>query len=102
MLGIATGLDLESIAAALEISRRTLGRIFAHELATGRAKKLLASVVRLDKLAASGNVAAAKFLHGLMDHSNKAEAIGDDKWAAIADTLDEANLPKNPDLGKLN
>jgi AraC-like DNA-binding protein len=57
-LAVAVGMSLETIADALDVSRRTLGRAFARELAVGRSKRLLASAVRLDKLAEAGNVAA--------------------------------------------
>jgi AraC-like DNA-binding protein len=106
-LAVAVGMSLETIADALDVSRRTLCRAFARELAVGRAKKLLASAVRLDKLA-EANVAAAKYLHSLMmNHDNKPEAVEDDKWAAIASKIeadldDEANLPKKGEFRKNN
>jgi hypothetical protein len=104
-LAVATGMSLELIADALEISRRTLCRTFVRELAIGRAKKLLASIVRLDELAASGNVAACKYLHNLMDRGDRAGAIDDDKWAAVASKIEadlgeDANLPKNSEFWK--
>jgi hypothetical protein len=106
-LAVAVGLSLEVIADAMEVSRRTLCRMFVRELAVGRSKKLLASVVRLDELAEAGNVSAAKFLHTLMDRGDTAEAAEDDKWASIASKieadLDEAaNLPKNDEFWKNN
>ena len=99
-LAMATGMSLETIADAMEVSRRTLCRTFARELAVGRSKKLLASVVRLDDLAAAGNVSAAKYLHGLMlNHGNKPESFADDKWATIASQIEadldeQGNSPK--------
>ena len=107
-LAVAVGMSLETIADAMEVSRRTLCRMFARELAVGRAKKMLASVVRLDDLAAKGNVGAAKYLHGLMiNPGNKPE--GDDKWAAVASQIEadmeaeaNPNLPKNSEFWKNN
>jgi predicted DNA-binding protein (UPF0251 family) len=93
-LAMATGMSLETIADAMEVSRRTLCRT------VGRSKKLLASVVRLDDLAAAGNVSAAKYLHGLMlSHGNKPESFADDKWATIASQIEadldeQGNSPK--------
>jgi AraC-like DNA-binding protein len=107
-LAMATGMSLETIADAMEVSRRTLCRSFARELAVGRSKKLLASVVRLDDLAAAGNVSAAKYLHGLMlNHGNKPESFEDDKWATIASQIEadldeQGNLPKKGEFWKNN
>jgi AraC-like DNA-binding protein len=107
-LAVAVGMSLETIADAMDMSRRTLCRTFACELAVGRAKKLLASVVRLDDLAEAGNVAACKFLHGLMmNHGDGPEAPEDDKWAAVASKIEadldaEANSPKNDEFWKTN
>jgi hypothetical protein len=110
-LAVSVGMSLEMIADAMDISRRTLCRTFARELAVGRAKNLLANAVRLNELAASGNVAACKYLHGLMmNHDNKAETFEDDRWAAIASKieadLDECdenpNSPKKPEFWKNN
>ena len=104
-LAVATGMSLELIADALEISRRTLCRSFVRELACGRAKRLLAGIVRLDDLAAGGNTAAAKYLHSLMDRGDRVEAIEDDKWAAVASKIEadlgeDANCPKTANSGK--
>ena len=107
-LAVSIGMSLEAIADALDISRRTLSRTFVRELAVGRSKQMLASIVRLDDLAAAGNVAACKFLHSLMmnNQDNKPEAaIEDDKWSALADKIQddldrEANLPKNSEFWK--
>ena len=47
MLAVAAGMSLELTADALEVSRRTLCRTFARELAIGRAKKMLENIRRL-------------------------------------------------------
>ena len=107
-LAVATGVPLESIADGMEISRRTLCRAFVHELAVGKSKQLLASVVRLDKSAERGNVAAMKYLHVLMtSHADKTEAVEDDKWSALATKIEadldaEANLPIKGEFWKNN
>jgi hypothetical protein len=106
-LAVSVGLGLETIAAAQDMSRRTLSRTFAHELAVGRAKRLVASLVRLDKLADDGNVAACKFLHGLMDRGSTPEPADDDKWSAVASRIEadldeQANSPKNSEFWKHN
>ena len=108
MLAIAAGMSLETIANAMEVSRRTLCRSFARELAIGRSKKTLENIRRLDAAAASGNVSAMKFLHTLMmGHGGSDEAIEEDKWAVVASEIkadldQEANLPKNSEFWKNN
>jgi AcrR family transcriptional regulator len=42
-------MTVDQIAAAVEMPRHTVYRHFRDELATGRAKRLLANAVRLDK-----------------------------------------------------
>ena len=104
---ISVGLGLETIAAALDISRRTLCRAFPGELANGRAKCLKASLARLDKLADEGNVAACKYLYSMMDRQEKTETVENDRWSAVAakieaDLDEQANLPKNGGFRKPN
>jgi hypothetical protein len=105
-LAMATGMSLETIADAMEVSRRTLCRTFARELAVGRSKKLLASVVRLDDLAAAGNVSAAKYLHGLMlSHGNKPESFADDNGPPLLAkskliSMSRGIRPKKANFGK--
>jgi AraC-like DNA-binding protein len=109
-LAVSIGMSLEDIADAMDLSRRTLCRTFAREVAVGRAKRLLASAVRLDAMADAGNVSAAKFLHGLMmNHGNNPETAQDDKWAAVAsrieadlDCEENPNLPKKGEFWKQN
>jgi AraC-like DNA-binding protein len=109
-LAVSIGMSLEDIADAMDLSRRTLCRTFAREVAVGRAKRLLASAVRLDAMADAGNVSAAKFLHGLMmNHGNNPETAQDDKWAAVAsrieaglDCEENPNLPKKGEFWKHN
>ena len=103
-------MSLELIADALEVSRRTLCRSFARELAIGRAKKMLENIRRLDAAAAAGNVSAMKYFHALMlDRHGPDEDVGEDKWAAVANQIgadmdEEANpnLPKNSEFWKNN
>jgi transcriptional regulator GlxA family with amidase domain len=61
-VGVSIGLTVDQIAAAIAMSRRTVYCHFRDELASGRAKRLLANAVRLDAMAAAGNVSAAKYL----------------------------------------
>jgi hypothetical protein len=108
MLAVAAGLSLELIADAMEMSRRTLCRTFARELAIGRSKKTLENIVRLDAAAKAGNVSAMKFLRALMTgRGGSDEAIEDNKWDTVASEIEagldeEANLPKNPEFRKFN
>ena len=110
MLAVAASMGLESIADAMEVSRRTLCRTFARELAVGRAKKMLENLRRLDAAAKAKNVSAMKFLHTLMaGRGGPDEAVVEDKWAAIASKIEadmdeeaNPNLPKNPKFWKNN
>jgi hypothetical protein len=104
MLMVAAGMSLELIADAMDVSRRTLSRLFVRELSIGRAKKMLANLKRLEDAAESGNVSAQKYLHTLMNnHGDKPEAEADDPWATLADKIQDeidaqANLPKNSEF----
>ena len=81
-VAVSVGLTVEQIAAAVEMSRRSVYCHFKDELATGRAKRLLANAVRLDAMAEAGNVSAAKYLHSLMMDHPESEA-DDDQWADV-------------------
>ena len=61
-LAVSVGLSVDMISAAMETPRRTIYRHFANEIATGRAKRLLANAIRIDKAASEGSVAAMKYL----------------------------------------
>jgi hypothetical protein len=103
MLAAAGGMALESIASALDVSRRTLSRAFAHELAVGRAKKMLENLKRLERAADQGNVSAQKFLHTLMAGRREPdESVAEDRWAAVAGRIqadiDGENLPKKSEF----
>jgi hypothetical protein len=95
-VAVSIGLTADQIAAAFEMSRRSVYCHFSDELATGRAKRLLANALRLDAMAEAGNVSAAKFLDTLMmDHDPKSEA--DDDWTDV-----ESISAQNPEFGKMN
>ena len=80
-LAIATGMTLPEIAAALDISRSTLSKVFAAEISTGRARRKLDNICRLDRAAAAGNVAAIKTLLTLMLESERTTPTpGDGRW----------------------
>jgi hypothetical protein len=102
-LAVSIGMSLEMIADAMDLSRRTLCRTFAREVAVGRAKRLLASAVRLDAMADAGNVSAAKFLHGLMMNpgNNHEAAQDDDRWDAVASRIEaDLDCDENPNSPK--
>jgi hypothetical protein len=84
-LGVAVGMTIEELCAAVDMPRRTFYRAFKRELEIGRARRLLASAARLDAMASAGNVAAAKYLHSLMlEGANKAEdAEIEDTWSDV-------------------
>ena len=105
-LAIATGMALPDIAAAGDISRSTLCKVFAVEIATGRAKRRIENILRLDKQAAAGNTAATKALLVLIDApavSNDEEPGG--KWDALLRSYGvapEGNSGRILDFGKRN
>jgi hypothetical protein len=98
-LAVSPGLSVDMISAAMETPRRTIYRHFANEIATGRAKRLLANAVRIDKAASEGSVAAMKYLHTLMLDHGPASAAANDQWG---DFDEEEILAQNPDFGGLN
>jgi hypothetical protein len=102
MLAVAVGMSLEAISDSMGVSRRTLCRAFAHELAVGRAKKMLENIKRLEAAAKAKNVSAIKFLHHVItSHGNSEEEV--DQWSAVANRIEaEADSPKSPELRKLN
>jgi hypothetical protein len=82
-LAIATGMTLPAIAAALDISRSTLSKLFAAEIGSGRAKRRLENVCRLDKQAAAGNTAATKALLVLIDAPASSDDTQPSRWDAL-------------------
>ena len=96
-VAVSVGLTVEQIAVAVEMSRRSVYSHFKDELATGRAKRLLANAVRLDAMAEAGNVSAAKYLHSLMMNHPESEA-DDDQWADVAASISA----QNTEFGKMN
>jgi hypothetical protein len=109
-LAVSVGMSFEMIADAMDISRRTLCRTFAHELAVGRSKKLLENIVRLDAAAAAKNTAAIKAMIALINRDEKPEPIAEDKWASVAERIaadldrhdENPNSPKKPEFWKNN
>lgn len=105
-LAVATGMKLPEIASALEISRSSLSKLFATDIANGRAKRRLDNVCRLDKAAANGNVAAMRTLATMMATPATVETVEPNRWADLAaeyghditDDLD--NSGRFPDFGK--
>ena len=65
-LAVSIGMTVDQIAAVINMSRRTVYRVFADDLANGHARRLLRSAARLEEMAEAGNVSAAKFLHGFL------------------------------------
>ena len=97
-VAVSVGLTVDQIAVAVEMSRRSVYSHFKDELATGRAKRLLANAVRLDAMAEAGNVSAAKYLHGLMMDGAPSETDDDDQWADVAASISA----QNTEFGKMN
>lgn len=97
IVAVSIGLTVDQIAAATEMSRRSVYCHFKDELATGRAKRLLANAVRLDAAAEAGNVSAMKYLHALMMDHPSSEA-DEDRWADVAEQVSA----QNPEFGKIN
>jgi AcrR family transcriptional regulator len=76
-LGVAVGLTVAEIAAALGISKTTVEHLYSHEIRTGRAARRLEAAERLDKASAKGNVSATKALLLLMEPSQPTEVEDD-------------------------
>jgi hypothetical protein len=88
-LAVAVGMTVQEIADAIDMPKRTVERAFTCEIAAGRAKRLLASVVRLDGMAEAGNVSAAKFLHGLMARQPDEDDPEVNEWSHLENNLAE-------------
>ena len=56
-LAVSIGMTVDQIAAVINMSRRTVYRVFADDLANGHARRLLRSAARLEEMAEAGNVA---------------------------------------------
>jgi AcrR family transcriptional regulator len=98
-VAVSVGLSVDQIAAAIAMSRRSVYCHFGDELATGRAKRLLANALRLDAMAAAGNVSAAKYLHSLMmEQGPEAETADEDQWADVVGPISA----QNQEIGKMN
>ena len=97
-VAVSIGLTVDQIAAAIAMSRRTVYSHFHDELATGRAKRLLANALRLDVMAEAGNVSAAKFLHTLMMNQGLESEAADDQWTDVTESISA----QNPEFGKMN
>jgi AcrR family transcriptional regulator len=97
-VAVAIGMTVDQIAIAVKMARRSVYAHFKDELAAGRAKRMLASAVRLDAMAESGNVSAAKYLHTLMMDGAPSETDDDDRWADVAASISA----QNPEFGKMN
>jgi hypothetical protein len=98
-LAVSIGLSVDMISAAMEIPRRSVYRHFTKQIAIGRAKRLLANAIRIDKAASEGSVAAMKYLHTLMLDHTSASAAANDQWG---DFDEEEILAQNPDSAGLN
>jgi hypothetical protein len=88
-LGVAGGLSATALAAAVGVSRRTFGRVFAAEIETGRAQVMLEMMACLYKAARKGNGAAAKALLGFVERT-KPEPAGSviaNRWEGLADRI---------------
>ena len=79
-LAVSVGLSIDMVSAALQTPRCSVYRHFAKEIATGRAKRLLANAIRIDKAASEGSVAAMKYLHTLMLDHGPTSAAAHDQW----------------------
>ncbi|MGC2715407.1 MAG: helix-turn-helix domain-containing protein, partial [Pseudolabrys sp.] len=104
-LAVSIGMTVDQIAAVINMSRRTVYRVFADDLANGHARRLLRSAARLEEMAEAGNVSAAKFLHTLiMDRGGHPAG---DQWADVAASFVESsdaedNLAQNPEIRDLH
>ena len=106
-LAVAIGMTVDEVAAAIGMPRRSVYRHFAHEIAAGRAKRLLESARRLDAMAEAGNASAARYLHGLIADSGDTPEAADDEWDQVAREITAdgrdgpaVNLAQIRDFGK--
>ena len=83
-LAVAIGMTVAELANMLGVSKSTIERTFAPEIATGRNFKRLQNAERLDRAAAKGNVAAMKALAVMMETPPEPDQSDDDsRWAHL-------------------
>lgn len=83
------GMSIEDIAAAMELSPKTLKKHFGGEIKKGRAKKRAETLVAMFKAAIGGNVSAQK---AYLQHNQLADA--DDAAQGAKDSEEAAPTPK--------
>ena len=97
-VGISGGLSAAALARLFGISRRTFNRVFAEEVATGRARVITEMGLCLYKAALTGSAAAAKGLLGFVERSASARrdpaTIAESPWAGLAERF-HGILPEN-------
>ena len=75
-LAVSIGMTVDQIAAVINMSRRTVYRVFADDLANGHARRLLRSAARLEEMAEAWTMricawvvwASLPFLISQIDH----------------------------------
>jgi hypothetical protein len=101
-IGIGGGLSAAALARLFKISRRTFNRVFADEVASGRARVIVEMGLCLYKAAQAGSAAAAKGLLGFIERSVPAEPEVpplENRWEGLAERMHDEVLPES---GKLN
>ena len=106
-LGIAAGVSQAALAALLNVSRRTFGRVFAKEIELGHAKTTVDMLLALFRAASRGNVAAAKAMLVFVQRSKPDPERVVDRWAGLADRIHGARSgvlpePEIFEIGQLN
>lgn len=105
-LAIAVGMTLPEIASALDISRSSLSKLFSADIASGRAKRRLDNVCRLDRAAAAGSVAAMRTLATMFATPSAVPVIEEpNPWAQLLaeyghDVADGENSGRFPEFEK--
>jgi IS30 family transposase len=83
-LAVSIGMSVAELANVLGVSKSTVERTFAPEIATGRNVKRLENALRLDRAAGKGNVSAMKALAVMMEKPPEPDAADDDsRWAHL-------------------
>jgi hypothetical protein len=99
-LGIAGGLSAASMARLFGMPVTTFKRAYAEQIANGRTRVLLDTLVCLDNEARCGSTAAAKGLLSFIERATKQDTEAEpDRWAGVAERI-QAEMANSVDSKK--